>query len=54
MMRRVLGARGAGGIIKVSPQNVIFQGRGWAGSGTDDGSTGRTKHSPSGSSEMKA
>lgn len=36
---------GPGNIIKVSPQNVIFQGRAGAGSGTDDGSVGGTKHS---------
>lgn len=30
MMRRALGARGASNIIKVCPQNVIFQRRAWA------------------------
>lgn len=44
MMRRALGARGASNIIKVCPQNVIFQRRAWAGSGTDDRSAKGTKH----------
>lgn len=44
MMRRVLGAEGASNIIKVCPQNVIFQRRAWAGSRTDDRSTEGTKH----------
>lgn len=43
MMRRALGARGASNIIKVCPQNVIFQRRAWAGSGTDDRSAEGTK-----------
>lgn len=36
--------QGAGNIIKVCPRNVIFQRRARAGSGTDDGSSGGTKH----------